>query len=82
MNEEPKIKPITIFTTMVTCGFIAMCLVVSWAGTIIQDLKTTLAAERAAKREQEAYLFTLQYRLAEANKLNGALELENETDCQ
>jgi hypothetical protein len=82
MNEEPKIKPATFVAIVATMALISSMLVIAWCGDKMNELKTTIQVERAAKREQEAYLFTLQYRLAEANKLNGALELENETDCQ
>jgi hypothetical protein len=82
MSEEPKIKPATFVAIMATFGCILFMLITAWCGDKMKELRTTIQVERAVKREQDAYLFSLQYRLAEANKLNGALELENETDCQ
>jgi hypothetical protein len=82
MNEEPKIKPATFVAIMATFGCILFMLITAWCGDQMKELRTTIELQRAAKHEQDAYLFNLQYRLEKANKLNGALVLENETDCQ
>lgn len=79
--DEPRIDPVKIWAVIVTLGFFAMCLITAFAGSQIQDLKTRLSDSQAVELVQDAYVRGLQARLAEANKLNGALELENIT-CQ
>lgn len=79
---ESRFNHTTIWAVIATVGFFGMCLIVGYAGEKIKDLETQLHTSQTIKWTQDSYIRGLQLRLEEAHKLNGALELENTTDCQ
>jgi len=80
--DEPTIKPVTIWAIIATVGFFGMSLIVVFAGEQARDLKVELYTTQRVELVQDSLIRGLQSRLEKANKLNGALELENVTDCQ